>query len=72
MSKPPLTKEQQALRGKKITDMTLHELRIWIEACNRMEKWITGANKARRSWASSGVEAEEELRKRLEKLDQEI
>lgn len=61
----PLSKDQEALRGKKIKDMSLSELKLWIDACDKMEGWIKNANKARRSWTSSKEKAEHELQKRI-------
>ena len=60
----PLTKQQEKLRGKNVKDMSSDELRIWIDACDKMENWVK-YNKARRSWTASRDEAEEELEKRL-------
>ena len=59
----PLSKTQQRLRGRKICDMTDEQLRDWIDACEKMNKWL-GAAKARRGWRLSGIKAEEELRRR--------
>jgi hypothetical protein len=61
--KNPLTKQQEQLRGKKVNDMTNHELEIWVQACDKMENWVD-VNKARRSWTKSRDEAESELEKR--------
>lgn len=61
----PLSKSQQALRGRKICDMTEEQLRDWIGACLKMEKWV-GAAKARRGWRLSGIEAEQELNSRTD------
>lgn len=62
--KNPLSKNQEKLRGRKVSDMAIEELKSWIEACNRMEKWVS-YNKARRSWTQSRMEAETELEKRI-------
>jgi hypothetical protein len=59
----PLSKSQQSLRGRKIADMTDHQLRDWIQACEKMENWV-GHAKARRGWRLSGVQAEKELDRR--------
>ena len=59
----PLTKSQQQLRGRKIVDMSDEQLRDWIDACDRMERWVS-ASKARRSWRIGGIEAENELQRR--------
>jgi hypothetical protein len=61
-----LTKQQEKLRGKKVSDMTILEITTWIEACDKMENWVKG-NKARRSWTQSRDEAENELIKREKK-----
>jgi hypothetical protein len=62
----PLNKQEEKLRGKKIYDMTLDELNVWINACDKMENWVN-ANKARRTWTSSRLEATIEIEKRLSK-----
>jgi hypothetical protein len=59
--KNPLTKTQEALRGRKINDMTDGQLRQWIDACDRMEKWKHTPAKARRGWKASGARAEAQL-----------
>lgn len=59
----PLTPSQQQLRGRNISDMTVEQLRDWIDACDKMETWV-GAAKARRGWRQSGIEAEAELARR--------
>lgn len=59
----PLSKSQQSLRGRKIVDMTDNQLRDWIDACEKMEIWV-GHAKARRGWRVSGIEAEDELKRR--------
>ena len=61
----PLTKSQQKLKGRKVTDMTVEQLKDWIEACEKMERWIARAGKARREWKRSGQEAQTELEGRL-------
>jgi hypothetical protein len=61
----PLTKQQQLLRGRKICDMSVEQLRVWINACERMEEWV-GHNKVRRSWKESRIKAEAELERRLQ------
>ncbi|WP_339888945.1 hypothetical protein [Rhodopirellula europaea] len=43
--------------------MTDHQLRDWIQACEKMENWV-GHAKARRGWRLSGVQAEKELDRR--------
>ena len=59
----PLTKSQQRLRGRKISDMSVDQLQDWILACEKMEVWVD-ASKARRGWRLSGIEATEELARR--------
>ena len=61
----PLSKNQEKLRGKKIVDVTIDELRSWINACDKMENWVSH-NKARRSWTQSRKEAETELERRID------
>lgn len=56
----PLTRSQQSLRGRKVCDMTDDQLRDWIDACEKMERWVDAA-KARRDWRLSGIEAQDEL-----------
>ena len=51
----PLTKEQEQLRGKKIVDLSLEQLSVWINACERMENWVKDS-KSRRSWRKSKME----------------
>ena len=60
----PLTKEQEQLRGKKIVDLSLEQLSVWINACERMENWVKDS-KSRRSWRKSAEKAEHELNKRI-------
>jgi len=60
----PLSKSQQQLRGRKLADMTIDQLRDWIDACEKMERWLKPA-KARRTWRRSGLEAREKLQRRL-------
>jgi hypothetical protein len=52
------------LRGRKIEDMTLAQLRTWIDACDRMEVWPHTPVKARRGWKASRAQAEAELARR--------
>jgi hypothetical protein len=59
----PLSKSQQHLRGRNVADMTTDQLRDWIDACAKMERWVTAA-KARRSWKLSGQHAQQELERR--------
>jgi len=59
----PLSKSQQQLRGRNVIDMTVAQLRDWIDACDKMELWVK-ANKARRTWTRGRREAEAELKRR--------
>ena len=61
----PLTKQEEKLRGKNVRDMNSDELRIWINACDKMENWVK-YNKARRSWTESRKQAIAELQSRNE------
>ncbi len=51
--------------------MSFEELKSWINACDRMEKWVK-FNKARRSWTESREEAIIELEKRKNATQQRI
>ena len=62
----PLTKSQQNLRGTNIGDMSIEQLRDWIDACSKMENWV-GGKKARRDWRLSREEASAELFRREER-----
>ena len=64
MLNQPLTKEQQALRGRRQADMTIAQLGTWIQACHRMEQWAHISVKARRGWKKSRTLAEAELSRR--------
>lgn len=35
----PLSRSHEALRGRKVVDMTDEELIDWIDACGKMEQW---------------------------------
>lgn len=59
----PLTKSQRELRGRSIGDMSLEQLRDWIDACAKMENWV-GTKKARRDWRLGREEALAELVRR--------
>lgn len=63
----PLTRSQQALRGRKIVDMDDAQLADWIDACNKMEIWVKPA-KARRSWKQGRLAAVTELERRRRHL----
>jgi len=65
--KTPLSKSQEALRGRRIQDMTDAQLREWINACDVMKHWRRTPNKARRGWTASRAEAIAELDKRVER-----
>jgi len=60
----PLSSSQQALRGRKVADMTEQQLRDWIDACDRMDAWPHTANKARRDWKNGRAAAVAELARR--------
>jgi hypothetical protein len=59
----PLSKRQEALRGRKRSDMTEAELHDWIDACDKMEQWVKPA-KARRTWKAARADAVAELERR--------
>lgn len=59
----PLSSAQQHLRGRDVRNMTVDELREWINACDRMEMWTKFA-KARRSWKLAREIVFDELAKR--------
>jgi hypothetical protein len=61
--KNPLTKAQEALRGRQIADMTEQQLRLWIDACDRMEVWSHTPAKARRGWKRSREVAADALQR---------
>lgn len=60
----PLTKIQQALRGRDLHDLSLDQLRDWIDACEKMEHWVK-YNKARKEWRQSHEQTVAELERRL-------
>ena len=62
----PLNKAQEALRGKKVADLTDDQLQLWLTACDTMEEWVTNP-KARRGWKRSREAAVAELAKRAER-----
>ena len=62
----PLTGEQDALRGRDVREFTDAELRLWLDACDRMERWVKSA-KARRTWKAGAERANAELARRTEK-----
>jgi hypothetical protein len=62
--KNPLSRTQESLRGRKIVDMSVAQLREWIDACVRMEEWKYTPAKARRGWKASRAKAEVELERR--------
>jgi hypothetical protein len=64
----PLSKSQQALRGRKIADMTDAQLVEWIDACQKMEAWPRIEAKGRRGWKDSRLAAELEIERRATKL----
>lgn len=59
----PLTREQEALRGKRLADLSDRQLELWLDACDRMEHWVQ-FSKARRTWTRSRQAALEEQAKR--------
>jgi len=59
----PLTKSQRNLRGRSVCDMSVQQLRDWIDACTKMERWVK-FSKARRSWKRSRDAALAELARR--------
>jgi hypothetical protein len=59
----PLSREQEALRGKRLADLSDCQLELWLDACDRMEHWVQFA-KARRTWKRSRQVALEEQAKR--------
>ena len=61
MSIPPLSKSQTSLRGKKIADMSVAQLKDWIAACDAVEVWKSTPPKTRRGWKRSREEAIAEL-----------
>jgi hypothetical protein len=63
MSAEKLTKNQQRLRGKKISDMTDDELTDWLAACHKMEVLVK-FKKARHSWVEAGKNTQAEISRR--------
>jgi hypothetical protein len=62
----PLTREQDALRGRDVREFSDAELRLWLDACDHMERWVKSA-KARRTWKAGAARANAELSRRAEK-----
>ena len=60
----PLTKTQQALRGRDLRDLSLDQLRDWIDACEKMEQWVKD-RKARRGWKQAREQTVAELERRF-------
>jgi hypothetical protein len=58
----PLTKRELALQKKGMGNLSAGELQEWIRLCERKEKYVRGAKKARRGWKASRLAAEERLR----------
>ncbi|WP_435021548.1 hypothetical protein TA3x_002433 [Tundrisphaera sp. TA3] len=58
-----LTKSQMALRGRDLRDLSVEQIRDWIDACTTMERSVK-FNKARRSWRQGRSEAFQELIRR--------
>jgi hypothetical protein len=63
MNELPLTKSQQALRGRDVRDLSIEQLHAWIDACTKMEHSVE-FKKARRSWKRGREEALAELARR--------
>lgn len=59
----PLTKSQKKLRGRSIGEMSIEQLRDWIDACTKMTNWV-GAKKAWRDWRLGREAASAELVRR--------
>ena len=59
----PLTREQEELRGRDVRELDEAQLRVWLDACERMEHWVKAA-KARRSWKTAARETRAELARR--------
>ena len=59
----PLTKSQSELRGRDVRHLSEEQLRDWIDACTKMERWV-GFKKARRSWKRGRETASAELARR--------
>lgn len=59
----PLTREQEELRGRDVREFDETQLRVWLDACERMERWVKAA-KARRSWKTAARETRAELARR--------
>ena len=66
----PLSKSQQALGGRQLGDMTRDQLADWIDACEKMGRWVKAA-KARHGWKKSGQEASLELERRNNRLQKQ-
>jgi hypothetical protein len=64
LSRQPLSRSQQRLRGRKVSDMNDAQLRDWIDACTKMEEWRGIDGKARRGWKESRAAARAELERR--------
>jgi hypothetical protein len=65
----PLSKSQESLRGKKIVDMSVSELKDWVAACDAIEVWKHTPSKTRRGWKRSREEAIAELARRGESTE---
>lgn len=59
-----LTTTQQTLRGRDLRDLSLDQLRNWIDACEKMEHWVK-YKKARSGWKQSHEQATAEIERRL-------
>ena len=62
----PLTRQQESLRGRRVEDLTDEQLLIWLDACDKMMRWVKPA-KARRTWKAGRERAEAEIATRQER-----
>jgi hypothetical protein len=60
----PLSRSQEILRGRKVGNMSVEQLREWIDATNRMDEWKDTPAKARRGWKASRAKAGAGLERR--------
>jgi hypothetical protein len=60
----PISRDQLALRGISVKDMSEKQLRAWIDACRRMELWPDMLRKGRRAWKRDHADAVAELQRR--------
>jgi hypothetical protein len=57
-----LSKEEAKLQKKGVPNMSLDELKEWVNICTRNEEAVSH-NKARRSWKDGRREAQERIEK---------